>query len=116
MGRPRGAKDRRPRMLRGELTKCRDCPPEHPGWSRTDIRSKGRVPYCVEHLPDKEEGKTLSPTCPDCGNTLDFLRWGGTAENTTAHCFCGFSGRALDFYDAIDIRVIASPIETPADV
>ena len=114
MGRPRGAKDRRPRMRKGELTRCHECPPEHPGWSRTEIRSKDRVPYCVMHLPENNgNGPADGTACPKCGKDFDFFRWGGTVEKTTVHCYCGFSGRALDFYDAIDIKVLASPIESP---
>lgn len=112
MGRPKGAKDTKPRRLRGELTRCRECPPEHPGWKRTEIRSKDKVPYCVEHLPSKNGKNPISnPACPECGKDFEFLRWGGTVEETTAHCFCGFSGPAIDFYDEIDIKVLASPIE-----
>ena len=114
MGRPRGAKDAKPRRLRGELTRCRECPLEHPGWKRTEIRSKDTIPYCVEHLPSKNgNGQTESSMCPKCDTSFDFFRWGGTAENTTVHCFCGFSGHALDYYSAIDIKVLASPIEIP---
>jgi len=114
MGRPKGAKDKRPRMRRGELTKCRKCPPDHPGWSRTEIRSKDKVPYCVAHLPEKNgKGPNGSTTCPKCREHFDFFRWGGSAEKTTVHCYCGFSGRALDFYDEVDIKVLASPIDSP---
>ncbi len=111
MGRPRGAKDARKRARRGELTKCRECPIEHPGWSRTEIRSKDRVPYCVEHLPSKNDVQAPNHMCPTCDTSFDFFRWGGTAEKTTVHCFCGFSGPALDYYDEIDIKVLASPVE-----
>ncbi len=114
MGRPKGAKDAKPRRLRGELTRCRECPPDHPGWSRAEIRSKDKVYYCVEHLPSKNSnGPTESFICPRCGKSFDFFRWGGSAEKTTVHCFCGFSAPALDFYDEIDIKVLASPIEIP---
>jgi len=112
MGRPKGAKDTRPRLRKGELTSCHLCPPDHPGWPRTEIRSKDRIPYCVEHLPSKKV-IPKNPDCPDCGEAFGFFRWGGSAEKTTVHCFCGFSGRALDYYDAIDIKVMASPIERP---
>lgn len=115
MGRPRGAKDNKPRLRKGELTRCVECPPEHPGWSRTEIKSKDRVPYCVEHLPERK-AEAKNPQCPSCGADFELLRWNGSVEKATAHCpndTCGFSGSAQDYYDDIDIKVIASPIEEP---
>ena len=115
MGRPRGAKDLGLRMRKGELTTCARCPLEHPGWSRTEIKRRDKTPYCAEHLPDKKV-EPRNPQCPDCGAEFDFFRWGGSVETTTVHCpaeSCGFVGRALDYYDAIDIKVMASPIERP---
>lgn len=114
MGRPRGAKDNKPRLRPNERTRCHLCPPDHPGWLRTEIKSKDRIPYCAEHLPDRK-AEPASPECPDCGAEFELLRWNGSVEAATAHCptdSCGFVGCAQDYYDDIDIKVIASPIES----
>lgn len=110
-GRMRGAKDLRPRRRKGELEKCHGCPPEHPGWTRVEIRYRKKLPYCQEHLPANHENP--QPLCPDCGGYFDYFTWKGSPEKTTVHCFCGFSGPAQDYYDDIDIKVLASPIEEP---
>lgn len=105
---PRG-KDAKPRRRRGALEKCYGCPPEHPGWPRQVLRYRRKLPYCPECLPEHEVSP--QPQCPNCERDFDHFTWNGSVEKTVVHCFCGFSGPAQDYYDDIDIKVLASPIE-----
>ena len=113
MARPKGAKDLGLRMRKGELTKCAGCPLEHLGWSRTEVKRRDKIPYCAEHLPDKK-AEPKNPQCPNCRAEFDFFIWGGSIKTTTVTCStesCDFVGRAQDYYDDIDIKVLASPVE-----
>ena len=109
-GRQKGSKDRKPRRRPNERTKCPQCPPEHEGWLRTELRSKDRVSYCIEHLPPKV-ATPVYPKCPDCDTDFDYFNWNGSPEKATVHCYCGFSARALDYFDATHIKVQAAPVD-----
>ncbi len=97
---------RRPKLIR-----CFACPPYHEGWPRSKLRTKNKIPYCPAHYPDN--GKSRWPACPNCGDAhLGVFQWNGSIETCTVTCgVCGFSGRALDYFDRLDVQVIAAPIE-----
>lgn len=95
-----------------KIHKCFKCPPDHEGWRKEQVRTKGGVEYCEEHYP---QPRPPAPPCPACGNDFQYFVWHGSVERTTVHCFCSPRGekgwRALDFFDAVSIKIQASPIE-----
>ena len=88
---------------------CYTCGP-NVGHKRSALHSRKFKLYCAEHLPDKSEPW---PHCPEC-NDDDFgtFDWKGSSEATTIKCEnCGFKDKAINHFDAVTIRITASPIE-----
>ncbi len=79
-------------------------------YKRAELRARKYDLYCREHVPDKPEPW---PHCPQCDDD-DFgtFDWQGSPEATTIKCEkCGFKNKAINHFDAVTIRITASPIE-----
>lgn len=79
---------------------------------RVDGHVRRKAFYCAACYEKAFPDRGPAPLCPECGGDFEFFTWGGSVEKTTIHCTesCGFSARALDFFDALSIRVQAAPI------
>lgn len=109
---------KKPRRKPGELEKCYDCPPEHPGWLHSRLRNRARLPRCPEHREGYDETHRPWPKCPNCGNETEFgpRFWKGSIEKCIAVCDeCDFQTKAVEHFDRLLIKVIASPIVKPED-
>jgi len=104
-----------PQRKRGELERCWDCPREHPGWMRSELRNRRRLPRCPDHVLAFDRAHEPWPHCPQCdGSSFGPVRWNGKPSKTVAVCDeCGFEDLASKYFDEITIKVIASPIELP---
>jgi len=89
--------------------RCFTCPAAHEGWHKADTRRRKGVAYCLEHLPPKAD---IWPCCPKCGGKeFGQFAWKGSVEKTTITCEkCGFKDLAVNHFDALTVKVIASPV------
>jgi uncharacterized Zn finger protein len=89
--------------------RCTDCPEGHEGWKRSELRQSKSKDYCLEHLPAKAQ---QWPDCPECGDDdFGLFVWEGSVEKTTITCEkCGFKDLAINRFDALTVKVIASPV------
>lgn len=107
----------RPANKRARL-QCYKCPHEHLGWPRRQLRYRKKMFYCPEHLAEYDAGRGPPwPKCPGCGGSeFGVMEWGGDVESTTASCGeCLFSARAVDHFEPVDIKILASPVVRARD-
>jgi hypothetical protein len=105
------------RRTHGEFEKCYDCPGNHMGWKRNQLRKRRRLPRCPEHREAYDKRNRPWPICPSCRDETAFGPgpWNGSIEKCIADCdACGFEDKALNHFNALTIKVIASPIDFAA--
>ena len=103
-----------PRRKRGELIRCFRCPPEHPGWKRSELRNRRKLPHCLAHRKSHDEIHQPWPICPKCGeDEFGTMEWGGDVLSTIALCtLCDFRDKASKYFSILTINTIAKPIES----
>ena len=99
-------------MPRSPSFNCVTCPKDI-WYKRSELKARKHRLYCPEHLPEKDDPW---PNCPKCDDD-DFgtFDWQGSPEATTIECeVCGFKDKAINHFDAVTIKITASPIEVSA--
>ncbi len=93
---------------------CFDCDPNIK-YHKSELKNRKRVPRCFDHAEEYDQKNSSTwPPCPKCGSETEFgtMHWNGSVKGTIVSCDdCDFADDALNHFDRVDIKIIASPIE-----